>query len=306
MKFVKLSAMLAPICLVFCLAGPSQAGQVYLALGDSLAFGVGADGSLGDVSNGDRGFVSLYADRLGSAWGTRPDVLNLAISGETSSSFFSGVDRNGPTASPLRNTNYVGLTPVPTQQALLQSRLAAEAAAGNTIGHVTISLGSNDLFVLQASAAFQAADLNGKILLLQQTLGVIQTNYLTLLGGLRAALPTVQIDLLGTYNPFGTATPDAALANQGILALNSLISGIAGGFGPGVDYVDIYTPFVGNELTYTYIANGNVHPTSAGYAAIAQAIPMDAVPEPSSLALFAIGVVAGGHVVIRRRSRRAA
>lgn len=33
-----------------------------------------------------------------------------------------------------------------------------------------------------------------------------------------------------------------------------------------------YKPFVGNELTLTWIAQNDVHPTDPGYAIIAQAV----------------------------------
>src|SRR5215218_4097179 len=77
---------------VLGLAGPRMAvagSMTYLSLGDSLAFGVGADNSDDDISNGDRGFVKPFADSLAARdGGVRPNVVNLGVSGETSSSFF--------------------------------------------------------------------------------------------------------------------------------------------------------------------------------------------------------------------------
>ncbi len=43
-------------------AGPTT----YLALGDSITFGVGSNDTATDVSKGDRGYVGLYADYLGA------------------------------------------------------------------------------------------------------------------------------------------------------------------------------------------------------------------------------------------------
>src|SRR6516165_310600 len=64
-------------------------GRTYLALGDSLAFGVS---NIDPVSYGDQGYVKPYADWLATQDdGVRPNVINLAISGESSESFFTGV-----------------------------------------------------------------------------------------------------------------------------------------------------------------------------------------------------------------------
>ena len=137
------------------LGGQAQAGQTYLALGDSITFGVGANETASDISNGDRGYVSGFADVLaGREGGVGPTVINLAVSGETSSSFFgTGVSLDGAGAS-LRNTNYIpptytGPTP-PTQDALMLATIAAQQAAGNTISTVTLTLGANDLFAALA------------------------------------------------------------------------------------------------------------------------------------------------------------
>lgn len=121
--------------------------STYLSIGDSLAFGVEANDTSTDVSNGDRGYVADYANILAANnGGVRPNVINLGVSGETSSSFFGyGVGLDGPNAS-SRNTNYTGSTP-PSQDALMLSTIQSQLAAGNTISTVTVSLGANDLFV---------------------------------------------------------------------------------------------------------------------------------------------------------------
>ena len=62
--------------------------------------------------------------------------------------------------------------------------------------------------------------------------------------------------------------------------------------------MDTYTPFVGHELAYTYIASGNVHPNSAGYQAIAD--QMAAVPEPSGFLVMGAAVL-GWFALGRRR-----
>ena len=78
-----------------------RAGSVtYLALGDSLAFGVGANDTATDISNGDRGYTGPYATILGSFEGGRPNLIDLGVSGETTTSFFQGGGRDQRTGVP--------------------------------------------------------------------------------------------------------------------------------------------------------------------------------------------------------------
>jgi lysophospholipase L1-like esterase len=163
---------LLPLVISACFLAPSarqaEAGiTTYLSIGDSLAFGVEANDTSTDISNGDRGYVSDFATTLAARNGNvLPNVINLGVSGETSSSFFgTGVGLDGPGAS-ARNTNYTG-TPLPSQDALMLSEINSQIAAGNTISTVTVALGANDLFVAlalgtpfaQALATFQANEL---------------------------------------------------------------------------------------------------------------------------------------------------
>ena len=84
------------------LLGPRMAAaapMTYIALGDSLTFGVGENDTATDISNGDRGFVKPFADTLASLnGGVRPNVINLGVGGTTTVSFFEG---GGGIMSPL-------------------------------------------------------------------------------------------------------------------------------------------------------------------------------------------------------------
>jgi len=91
---------------VFALAvfgSAANADPIYLALGDSSAFG--ETNRTQNPSNGDRGYVRPFADYLGSVYGTRPTVVNLAINGETSGSYFAGSGRVSSDGQGF-NTNY--------------------------------------------------------------------------------------------------------------------------------------------------------------------------------------------------------
>jgi lysophospholipase L1-like esterase len=269
--------------------------MTYLSIGDSVAFGETT--FTNNPSNGLRGFVSDYASYLATQnGGAQPNVVNLAIDGETSSSFFTGSGRvlsvPGETdqISAAWNTNY-SANPLVTQNIKMEQAIIAAKVAGNGVGVVTISLGANDLFTLAATPAFLSASPANQQAMLMKTLSTIAGNYATVLGEIHALAPNAKVFTLGEYNPFPgqPGNPLSAIASPAI---------------QGAHYVNTYSPFVGNESAYTYIAAlpGDVHPNALGYSAIAGAI--EAVPEPSTFAVMGLGF-AGLAYAARRRRRQA-
>ena len=300
------------ISAVMTLAQPARAGSMtYLSIGDSVAFGETTFAQ--NPSNGDRGFVSKYADSMAMRdGGVRPNVVNLGIDGETTNSFLNGSGRvhsiPGSTDQSVAawNTNYAD--PTVTQNVKFQQAIASAKAAGNDVGAVTISLGANDLFQLAASPAFLSASPAGQQAMLSQTLGQIGGNYSVLLAEVHALLPNAKVFALGEYNPFPATPSDPlnAIAGPAIQGLNATIQGVAKSW--GARYVDTFSPFVGNEARYTYmtVVPGDVHPNDLGYSAIASSIEAAAVPEPSALAVMGLGFAALTVAARRRRARAAA
>ena len=293
------SAIVGLAALVLAAAAPRSASggsMTYIALGDSVAFG--ETDFTHNPSYGDRGYVSLVANSLASAnGGVRPNVVNLGVDGETSTSFFGGGQPLAP-----QNLNYPSAAT--SQNTQLISQIAAQQAAGHSIGAVTISLGANDLFATVGAPSFFALNPAQQQSAILAAMSTVQNNYTAVLTELHALVPNAAVTVVGYYNPYPAVpgSPLAPLAGPAIQLLNAVIAGQAAAF--GVKYVDTYTPFLGHEGQYTHITNApsgtNVHPNAAGYAAIGNAI--NPVPEPATVALFTVfGLGLIGRAAYRRR-----
>jgi lysophospholipase L1-like esterase len=284
-------------------AGPAIAGPIntYIALGDSVAFG---QTNVLPTSYGDQGYVKPFADWLGEhQGGVRPQVINLAIPGEVTTSFFTGVPPAGWTRNVDANLNYAQHRV--SQDDLFLSTVAAEQAAGHRIRYVTFALGANDLFALTSDPNFfkrpdaqWEKDLN-------QMLVTMRANYIKTLTQIRKVLPDATLLLLDYYNPFaalGSDSPANRLVQNFVDAHHLFLTEDAPSFGARV--VSIGAPFVGHEGDYTYIFSGNVHPNDHGYQVIAdQLIAAVDSPEPGTLTLLALGAVGLAGYGWQRRSR---
>ncbi len=272
----------------------SARAQTYVALGDSVGFGITNTASYTEISNGDRGYVGLYADGLAQqAGGVRPNVINLSVFGDRTASFFT----TEVTERSL-NTNYAG--EVSQRDRFLQV-VASEALAGRSVDRVTIMLGANDLIHLALDPAFQALPPDEQIAVAGQALADAAQNLGTIFGLVRGALPQAEIIAMGYYDPFpavpeSPATPLAAFA---IPILNQIIAGAGETF--GVQFADVFPTFVGREAELTYMTTEEpigygVHPTPEGHAVIAGVL----IPAPSSL-----GAVVTSALMVSRRRRAA-
>jgi lysophospholipase L1-like esterase len=292
-------ALAAWVLLNLAAARPVAADSIYFALGDSVAFG---QTDTVPVSHGDQGYVSRFADHLGSlSGGARPRVVNLAVPGETSDSFFSGTTPAGGVRASWANLNYTD--PDASQFSLMKSAIESARAAGNSVSAVSFALGSNDLLNLATSQAFQAATPLVQQKMIADLFGRIGQNYAATLSQLRQDLPDAQILLPNYYNPYAALGPDDPTNQLALMTApiyDNLVRQTGAAF--GATFVDVAEPFVGREAELTYILTGNIHPNAAGYAAIAQQLSGATAPEPGSLALLTVGGVALLGCLRRRRS----
>lgn len=281
-------------------AGRLHAASTYLALGDSYAFGFETL-SLVQQTYGDQGYVKVYADWLGTpaggGGGVRPNVINLAIPGEDSFSFSDTTEFGR-----IANLNYFNRPDAISQYDLMLQTIAAEQLAGNTIDHVSFSLGGNDLLGLANDASFLSLTPSQQQALVLTRLFELTNNFALIMDAVRGLLPDAEIVVVGYFNPF-LAVPDSPVFNASDPAadlLNQVVSGVAGAF--DARYVDIRPVFAGREGELSWIltdppAGTNIHPTAEGYRLIGETM---IVPGPGGIGMLALAGVAA----VRRRRRR--
>ncbi len=273
--------------------------STYLSLGDSYAYGI--DNQTGPASVGDQGYVSRYANYLKrAAGGVRPNVVNLGAPFESLGTFFSGGNVYAGA-----NLNYT--TPTTNQNGLLLQNIQSQVAAGNSIDHVTVALGTMDVMNLLNSPGFSSLTLPQQATALGTTLAQIQASYSALMGEVHALLPNAQVELIGGFNPFHAMpnNPLAPIAEPAFLGLNKIIQGAAASFGG--TYIDTYSKFLGHEGTYTHVLGSpaDINLTARGFAAIAASVEAASVPEPSTLFLAGLGLAALAGRARRRVARDA-
>ena len=264
---IRLILVVAWAAAALAMATPAAAAApgptVYVALGDSLAWGDGAS------VPAQTGYTALLADYFaGIPHGGAKSWTNLAVRGETTSSFLGGQ---------------------------VASAVAAIGDPSTDVRVVTISLGGNDVGALlndpsdlclqnPMSAECQA-------LVVAALQGAAQ-NYPFVLGSIAAALDgdagAEQVYVMTVYNPFGglgapyEEVVDAVLLGTDLaidcqptdpsgFGLNDVIACTAMHFGMTV--VDAH-PVIGDDaLMLTHIGEGTLdtHPTDEGHRLLAKA-----------------------------------
>jgi lysophospholipase L1-like esterase len=252
------AALSAPLASTAHAAAPAT--RLYVALGDSLAAGVGASDPARTA------YVPLLFQYFMRPPAENVRLLrNLSRPGETSDSFIAG--------------GQLALAVAATVDPTTDTRV------------VTLDIGGNDLLFLTFSEPCRS-DPGGAACqaLVQLQLRKFAVNYQIILTALRSALDDDQgkemILVMTYYNPYGgTGHPyepfaDAALLGSDLVincaappgdpraGLNDLIA--CGGAAAGAAVADVYPVFGDRAPELTHINAGDIHPNDTGYALIAQ------------------------------------
>lgn len=238
----------------------ASASPLYLALGDSLAFGVGAE------SPEDDGYVALTARTMRESDQFREsglDVLNLSSPG-------------AETADLLAPDGQL-------DRALEEIRArAGDGVLGNEVAIISVSAGANDLLALAEpeSPCIENAGSEACRVGLTETLTNVQENLSEVLEQLHLARieseTTLQADIfvVNLYNPYsGTGEEFEILASVGVQQLNGVIGVAAAAaneqFG-AVFIVPIFELFQGRSRQW--ISQDEIHPNNDGYRVITEAL----------------------------------
>ena len=208
-------------------SSPASSGEMYLALGDSLAAGY----QPGGAELRDSAYPALAAGRLDRA-GASLTVENLACSGETTTSLLEG-----------------GRCDYDTGSQLDEAVAVLEENAGE-VGLVSIDIGGNDLLGCVGS------DLTVDEPCVTRGLASVTKNLPGVLDRLTAAAgPDVPVLVVGYYNPWlasgflGRGADELAVATRAFDSLDDAIEAAAEG--SGATYVSLAEAFALDDETPT-------------------------------------------------------
>ena len=222
----------------------AQEPPKYIALGDSLAFGVGAS------EPNQAGFVALVHDSLERSErfaGTGIDLINLSSPGATSP------DLSQPGGQ--------------LQLAVNEIRRSADVPV------ITIDIGGNDLLALAGANSPCLTDLATEPCrtALGEILSDLQTHLGETLRALREAAPNASIVVVDLYNPFsGTGDVRELIADVGVQRINGVIGATAADPSLGAKLATVFQLFQGRGLQW--ISADGIHPNDDGYAVMAEVV----------------------------------
>src|SRR5271165_4281671 len=277
-------------------------GSTYLAIGDSLTYGYHAAqfgkelGSKGfaEAKNYEEGFVNDFGATL-KVLQPKLQIANLGCPGETTETALKGPGApytgsycaGGPTGSPFP----LAFLHKPYTHNSQSEEVEAILKANPNVSPITIDLGANDILqFLEHTCGFPSTYTctTGQVI---SELGHVAGNVNSIAEKVHTLAPHSTIVIVGQYNPYPLVLP-APGGDASAAAFNSQLQFYASKI-PGAVYADPLTRFnpggAGKEAedlpticAYTAMCPGgtfnplspeaDIHPTTLGYAVLAETI----------------------------------
>jgi len=240
-------AILAP-------AAPAAAKETpaYIAIGDSLAFGVGAS----DPATG--GYVALtYATlRSSDRYSDRGlELINMGVPGATSSDLLLP---GGQLERALKE---------------VRDRQEDTSSSDDNVEIITVDIGGNDVLALATPDSPCVADTLGEECQgrFQEMLGTLKGNLTEVLGRLRRAAPKAELVVVDLYSPLsGRGGAGDLIANFAVGEIDAVTEEVASRPELHARLASVYPPFRGRAAQL--IATDGVHPNDEGHALMAEVV----------------------------------
>jgi len=229
----------------------AQERPVYLALGDSLAVGVGASSpsTMGYVARAHGSLLTSERYRDGGL-----DLVNVSVAGATSADLVLAGGQLDAAIAEITNRRDSDLP-------------------GDDVEIISVDIGGNDLLSLVApnSPCLESASVEPCRAAFGDVLSAIQTNLGDTLRRLREAAPEAIIVTVDLYNPYsGTGDLREPIAEIGVGQANGVIGAVTADPDLRVKTASVFQLFSGRGLQW--VAPDGIHPNDNGHAVIAEAL----------------------------------
>jgi lysophospholipase L1-like esterase len=244
--------LLASILLLNHSPATAQEGPAYLALGDSLAFGVGATNP---AAEGYVGLTHFGLESSSSFAGSGLELVNVSEPGATSGDLLV---TDGQLEKALRE---------------IQER-AEDDVEDNEVELISLDIGGNDLLQLAEPDSPCILDTGSTACRqgISAMLSGLETNLEIILTRLTDAAPEAEVYVLDLYNPYsGTGDQREVIADFAVQQVNGVITATASG--PAFRTVGLVTIFeLFEDRGQQWIASDGIHPNDAGHRVMAEAL----------------------------------
>ena len=247
-----LAALLSLALLASATPAAAKEAPAYVAIGDSLTFGVGAS----DPATGGYAAITYDALRKSERYRDRGlDLINLGVPGATSADLLL------PGGQLERAVNEI------------IERQEDTSSSDDNVEIITVGIGGNDVLALATPDSPCVADplASECQILFEEMLAVLEENLTQVLRGLREAAPKAKIVVLDLYSPL-SGRGDAAelIADFAVRGINDLTQSVVSQTEFGADLASVYPLFRGRAAQL--VADDQIHPNDEGHALMGEVV----------------------------------